>query len=61
MEDLLTAIALLLVLEGILPAAHPGGLRRVFLQAAEMDDRSLRTVGLISMAAGVLLLYGVRG
>ncbi len=61
MGDLLTAIALLLVIEGILPAASPGGLRRVFLQAAEMDDRSLRTAGLISMGLGVLLLYWVRG
>jgi len=49
------------VIEGILPAASPGGLRRVFLQAAEMDDRSLRTAGLISMGLGVLLLYWVRG
>jgi len=61
MGDLLTAIALLLVIEGILPAANPGALRRVFLQAAEMDDRSLRTVGLLSMGVGVLLLYWVRG
>ncbi len=59
--DLLTAVALLLVIEGVLPAANPGGLRRIFLQAAEMDDRSLRIVGLVSMGAGVLLLYGVRG
>jgi len=59
--DLLTALALMMVLEGVLPAANPGALRRAFLQAAEMDDRSLRTAGFLSMGIGVLLLYGVRG
>ncbi len=61
MTDLLSAVALLLVLEGVLPAASPGAMRRVLLQAAEMDDGSLRKVGLFSMAAGALLLYWVRG
>ncbi|MFP4147640.1 MAG: DUF2065 domain-containing protein [Halorhodospira sp.] len=59
--DLLTALALMMVLEGILPAASPDALRRAFRQAAEMDDRALRTAGLLSMGLGALLLYGVRG
>lgn len=61
MNDLLAALALLLVIEGLLPALNPGALRRVLLQAAEMDDRSLRIAGLLSMGLGALLLYGVRG
>ncbi len=60
-EDLLSALALMLVLEGVMPAASPAAFRQALAQAVEMDDRSLRTVGLVAMFAGVLLLYGVRG
>lgn len=60
MTALLTALALMLVLEGILPFLSPDTLRRVIQQMAAMDDRSLRLSGLFSMLAGILLLYLVR-
>lgn len=56
-HDLLVAIALLFVIEGVWPFLSPGGLRRVLLALAEQDDRSLRTAGLVSMLVGVILLY----
>ncbi|MFA7097030.1 MAG: DUF2065 domain-containing protein [Gammaproteobacteria bacterium] len=59
-RDLLAAVALLLVLEGILPFANPQGMRRAWQMMAQLDDRSLRTAGLISMGLGLLLLYWVR-
>lgn len=59
-RDLLAAVALLLVLEGILPFANPQGVRRIWLMMAQMDDRSLRVAGLISMGLGLLLLNWVR-
>lgn len=58
--DLLSALALMLVLEGLLPFASPSLLRRVLLQAAQMDDRGLRASGLASMAVGIVLLYLAR-
>lgn len=58
--DLLTAVALLLVLEGILPFANPQGLRRAMLQLAQLDDRALRLAGLFSMLLGAGLLYWLR-
>jgi uncharacterized protein YjeT (DUF2065 family) len=58
--DLLAAVALLLVIEGILPFLNPAGVRRALHLLAEMDDRQLRISGLISMAAGLLLLYLVK-
>lgn len=61
MTDLLSAVALLLVLEGLLPALSPGATRHALLQAAEMDDRTLRMAGLIAMGLGAGLLYWVRG
>lgn len=60
LHDLLAAVALMLVLEGILPFLNPGALRRTVQTIGQMDDRSLRGVGLISMLAGVVLLYVVR-
>jgi len=56
-HDLLVAFALLFVIEGVWPFLSPGGLRRTLLLMAEQDDRSLRGAGLVSMLAGVMLLY----
>ncbi|NIP71585.1 MAG: DUF2065 domain-containing protein [Gammaproteobacteria bacterium] len=59
-HDLLVALALVLVIEGVLPFLNPRAMRRLMLQMAEVDDRSLRTAGLISMVLGVALLYWLR-
>ncbi|HEX5515500.1 MAG TPA: DUF2065 domain-containing protein [Gammaproteobacteria bacterium] len=58
--DLLSAFALMLVLEGLLPFASPDLLRRVLLQAVQLNDRGLRLSGLASMLVGVALLYLAR-
>lgn len=59
-SDLLAAVALLLVLEGLLPFVNPAGTRRVFQQMSQMQDRELRVAGFIAIAAGLLLLFIVR-
>jgi uncharacterized protein YjeT (DUF2065 family) len=59
-QDLLVALALLLVIEGVWPFLSPDGMRRALLMVADQDDRSLRIAGLISMVVGVVLLYLVR-
>ncbi|MEW6352968.1 MAG: DUF2065 domain-containing protein [Pseudomonadota bacterium] len=56
---LLIAIALLLIIEGILPFLNPAALRKSLLSIAQMDDRTLRIGGLVSMTLGVALLYWV--
>lgn len=58
--DLLTALALVFVIEGMLPFLNPQSLRRMLVTVAQMDDRTLRITGLVSMACGLLLLYWVR-
>lgn len=60
MSELLTAFALVLVLEGIFPFALPQAWRRAMRQASALDDNSLRIVGAVSMALGLILLYFVR-
>lgn len=58
--DLLSAIALVMVIEGLLPFANPRGSRRTMAMLAQMPDEKLRLAGLASIVAGVLLLYFVR-
>ncbi len=58
-HDLWVAMALLLVLEGILPFLSPDAMRRMLIMVVQQDNRSLRISGLISMVCGVLLLYFV--
>jgi uncharacterized protein YjeT (DUF2065 family) len=59
-SDLLAALALVLVIEGIVPFVSPGSLRNMLATVAQMDDRILRITGLVSMVCGVVLLYLVR-
>ena len=56
-NDLWVAMALMLVLEGIVPFLSPDTMRRMLVAMIQMDDRSMRIAGLISMLAGVALLY----
>ena len=60
-QDLWAAFALYLVLEGLMPFANPGALKRALAQLASLDDRTLRVLGLFSMVTGAVLLYFVRG
>lgn len=59
-HDLLVALALVLVIEGIVPFLSPGAMRRAMLALAEMNDATLRFAGLTVMVSGCLLLYVVR-
>ena len=59
-HDLLVALALLLVLEGVMPFLHPQGMRRAMLALAKLNDGTLRFAGLTVMVVGCLLLYIVR-
>ncbi len=59
-QDLLTAAALVLVIEGILPFVNPQGYRRAILAMAELDDRMLRIGGLLSMLLGTALVFLIR-
>jgi uncharacterized protein YjeT (DUF2065 family) len=54
---LLTALALVLIIEGIMPFVNPEGIRKVFLMASQLTNSSLRFIGLTSMLLGLLFLY----
>ena len=50
------ALALMLIVEGLLPMLNPGGWRRVFERVLTMTDGQIRFVGMASIAMGVVLL-----
>ena len=60
-HELLIAVALVMVIEGVLPFLSPRTVRQLLLQMADMNDRALRLAGLASMILGVVLLYVLRG
>lgn len=55
-SSLLMALALMLVIEGILPFIAPKLWRETFRRATELADGQIRFVGLTSMLAGIVLL-----
>jgi hypothetical protein len=54
------AFALYLVLEGILPFFNPGAAQRLMAQLAQVDSAQLRWGGLVSIVAGLALLWMAR-
>jgi uncharacterized protein YjeT (DUF2065 family) len=59
-SDLLSALALMLVLEGLLPFISPGRFRETMKRMLEMNDGQIRFASLLAMLAGAALLYLVR-
>jgi hypothetical protein len=55
-EILFPAIALMLVLEGILPFLAPTAWRETFTRMIQLNDGQIRFIGFISMIAGLVLL-----
>ncbi len=56
-ETLWTALALLLVLEGLLPFMAPRLWRDSFRRLTELTDGQLRFIGMISIGIGLAALY----
>ncbi len=58
--DLVEAVCLVLVLEGILPFLYPSRWRQAVATLATINDRQLRIVGLVSMLVGVAVLFLIK-
>ena len=59
-QDILTAFALYLILEGMIPFVSPSRFRRTVEQIAKLGDNNVRMAGLVAMAAGLIMLFIVR-
>ena len=55
-DTLLTALALVLLLEGLLPLVAPAFWRHLFQQITALTDGQIRFYGVLSVGAGLLLL-----
>jgi uncharacterized protein YjeT (DUF2065 family) len=56
-HELGMALCLVLVIEGIIPFLYPRRWKEMVLMLADVDDRTMRIVGLSSMLVGTGLLY----
>ena len=56
----LGAIALMLVLEGLLPFLSPRSWRSMFERATQLSDGQIRFTGLSSIVVGMILLFFLR-
>lgn len=55
-DTLLLAVALVLVLEGLMPFISPVRWRQVFEQVLRMSDGQIRFLGLASILSGLVLI-----
>ena len=55
-KELFTAISLVLILEGLLPFISPSLFKRLTLQILEINESSIRIMGLCLIILGVLII-----
>ncbi len=58
--EVLTALGLLMVLEGLLPFLSPRRFRQALLNFAAVEDRHMRIIGLILLLGGMLIVHAVK-
>jgi uncharacterized protein YjeT (DUF2065 family) len=56
----LLGLAMMLVIEGMLPFVLPGLWRETFRKLVTLTDGQLRFVGITAMLSGIILLYLIR-
>ncbi|MBI1619621.1 DUF2065 domain-containing protein [Aquamicrobium zhengzhouense] len=61
MSDLIVAIGLVLVIEGVLYGGLPQLAKRLAAEALSMPEQAMRVAGLVSIALGVAIVWLVRG
>ena len=59
-QDVFTAFALYLVIEGMIPFIGPNRFRQAGPELAKLSDNHLRATGLSVMILGLVLLFIVR-
>ncbi|MGB5469587.1 MAG: DUF2065 domain-containing protein [Woeseiaceae bacterium] len=60
-KEILTAVALVLIIEGMLPFISPAKYRQMVAEIAQLADGQIRNIGLVVMIIGLLVLFIVRG
>jgi uncharacterized protein len=58
--DFLAALAIVCIIEGVMPFINPPGVKRLLAKLAAMEERELRIGGFFSMLVGLAILFLVR-
>lgn len=61
MQDLIVALGLVLVIEGVLWVLFPAYLTRLLETAKELPESTLRFTGLAAVFIGLLIVWFIRG
>jgi uncharacterized protein len=61
MKDLITALGLVLVIEGIFYAGFPGAAKAFMRQALGMPDNAFRIAGFAGLMIGLVIVWLMRG
>jgi len=61
MSDLIVAIGLVFVIEGVLYAAFPNAMRKMVQDITKLPDTNIRTIGIFALVIGVIIVWAVRG
>ena len=61
MVDLITALGLAIAIEGIAYALFPDGMKKMMAQVITLPSTNIRAAGLAAAAAGIFILWLVRG
>jgi uncharacterized protein YjeT (DUF2065 family) len=56
-DSLWIALGLVLVIEGLLPSLNPKAFKQTMSTIREMDEGTLRVMGLVSMSIGAAVVY----
>ncbi|MCO5084749.1 MAG: DUF2065 domain-containing protein [Rhizobiaceae bacterium] len=61
MSDFLAAVGLVMVFEGLVYGGFPRLAKRLAADVIDMPENTLRTIGMLVIAAGVAVVWLVRG
>ena len=61
MDDLIVAVGLVLVLEGLVYAIFPGHMRKMVEEISKISDGTMRNFGLGALCVGVFIVWLIRG
>ncbi len=59
-NDFFAALAIVCIIEGVLPFVNPPGMKRLWAKLAGMEERELRLGGLFSIVVGLAIRFVVR-
>ncbi len=61
MHDMMTGLAFVFIIEGLIYGLFPGGAKKMADEVLKMPEQALRIAGVVAMAIGVIGVWILRG